>query len=268
MIEYNKDNPLRVFEAFAGYGSQAMALKRLSYHNPDFKFQVVGISEIDKYAITAYMAVHGDTPNFGDISKIDWAEVPDFDLFTYSFPCTDISSAGQQKGLAEDSGTRSSLLWECKKAIEIKQPKYLLMENVKALTQKKFLPFLHKWQLWLNKQGYSNFTQVLNATDYGVPQSRERVFMVSILDKDASYTFPKPHPLEKRLKDVLEDVVDEKYFLSDERIAGLRLSTATEKEKGNGFAFNIKNTDDIANTISTRSGSRKTDNFLWDKLIE
>lgn len=103
-------NKIRVFEAFAGYGSQSMALRRLG-----IDFEVVGISEIDKYAIQAYMAVHGDTPNYGDISKIDWSSVPDFDFLTYSFPCTDISTAGQQKGLAEGSGTRSSLLWECRK---------------------------------------------------------------------------------------------------------------------------------------------------------
>lgn len=130
---------IRVFEAFAGYGSQSMALEKLG-----IDFQVIGISEIDKYVIQAYMAVHGDTPNYGDISKINWSEVPDFDLFTYSFPCQDISNAGNQKGLEEGSGTRSSQLWECKKAIEAKRPKYLLMENVKALTNKKFKPYLNK----------------------------------------------------------------------------------------------------------------------------
>lgn len=104
---------LRIFEAFSGYGSQSIALERLKEEYSDFDYEVVGISEIDRYAIQAYSAVHGDDiPNFGDISKIDWNDVPDFDLLTYSFPCTDISSAGQQRGLAEGSGTRSSLLWE------------------------------------------------------------------------------------------------------------------------------------------------------------
>lgn len=166
---------LRVFEAFSGYGSQSMALRRLG-----IDFEVVGISEIDKYAIKAYMAVHGDTPNYGDIQKIDWSSVPDFDFLTYSFPCTDISTAGQQKGLAEGSGTRSSLLWECRKAIEAKRPKYLLMENVKNLVSKKFTPYLKEWIRFLEEQGYSNYTKVLNAKDFGVPQNRERVFMVSI----------------------------------------------------------------------------------------
>lgn len=184
-------NKIRVFEAFAGYGSQSMALRRLG-----IDFEVVGISEIDKYAIQAYMAVHGDTPNYGDISNIEWESVPDFDFLTYSFPCTDISTAGQQKGLAEGSGTRSSLLWECRKAIEAKRPKYLLMENVKNLVSKKFTPYMKEWLRFLEGQGYSNYTKVLNAKDFGVPQNRERVFMVSILG-EVSFHFPKPFTLEK-----------------------------------------------------------------------
>ncbi len=135
-IEFT-EKPLRVFEAFAGYGSQSMALRNIGVDH-----EVVGISEIDKYAIAAYNATHPETRNYGDICKIDWRVVPDFDLFTYSFPCTDISNAGAQAGFEEGSGTRSSLLWECKKAIEEKHPKYLLMENVKAITSKKFLPGL------------------------------------------------------------------------------------------------------------------------------
>ncbi len=140
--------------------------------------------------------------------------------------CTDVSGAGQQRGLEEGSNTRSSLLWECRKTIEAKRPKYLLMENVKALTQKKFLPYLKKWQAELEEYGYENFTQVLNASDYGVPQNRERVFMVSIR-KDVSfdYRFPKKMELKKMLVDVLEDDVDEKYYLSDEAVAKYREKT-------------------------------------------
>ena len=251
---------IKVFEAFAGYGSQAMALRRLKDRHPDFDFEVVGISEIEPNAIKAYNAVHGQTTNYGDISKIDWAQVPDFDLFTYSFPCQDISSAGLQRGLAQGSGSRSSLLWECRRAIEDKRPKWLLMENVKALIQKKFMPDFAKWGAWLESLGYENHWQVLNAKDYGVPQNRERVFMVSILG-GGSYVFPKPFPLVCRLKDVLEDEVDESYFLSEERVKGLFRSTEKEAERGNGFAFKEKYPDDIANTVQTTQ-NRKTDNFL------
>lgn len=228
---------IRVFEAFAGYGSQAMALKRLQRDFPGkVEFEFVGISEIDSYAIAAYNAVHGDTTNYGDISKIDWYNVPDFDLLTYSFPCQDISSAGKQKGLSENCGSRSSLLWECRRAIEVKRPQYLLMENVKALTQKKFRPDFLRWIDALTDMGYTNFWQVLNAKDYGVPQNRERVFMVSILGDNAAFVFPKPFPLKKRLRDVLEDNVDESYYLSDERVAHILAHTEKHIEKGNGFA--------------------------------
>lgn len=210
--KFTEERPLRVFEAFAGYGSQAMALRNIGV-----PFRVVGISEIDKYAIQAYMAVHGETPNYGDICKIDWREVPDFDLFTYSFPCTDLSNAGKQAGFDEGSGTRSSLLWECKKAIEVKKPGYLLLENVRALVSEKFLPGFRKWLDWLTQQGYVNFVEVLNAKDYGIPQNRERVFVVSMLE-NAWFNFPHPVPLEKKLVDMLEDDVDEKYYLAQDKV--------------------------------------------------
>lgn len=215
---YTKENPLRVFTAFSGYDSQCMALDRIG-----IPYELVGWSEIDKYAIQAHDAVYPQYAdrNYGDISKIDWSQVPDFDLFTYSFPCTDISNAGVQKGLGEGSGTRSSLLWECKKAIEAKRPKYLLMENVKALVSEKFKPYYRKWEQYLAGLGYDNFCKVLNAKDYGVPQNRERIFIVSILgEHNNSFKFPDPIPLEKRLKDVLEDKVAEKYYLSDKAVEG------------------------------------------------
>lgn len=222
-IEYTKDNPLRCFFAFEGYNSQGLALNRLKHHYPDFDWVCVGRSEIDKYAIQAADALFPEAKdkNYGDISKIDWDEVPDFDLFTMSSPCQDFSSAGLQKGGAEGSGTRSSLLWECRRAILAKKPKYIVFENVKALVSQKFLPYFLKWQHELEGYGYSNFAKVLNARDYGVPQNRERIFMVSILGENASYHFPKPFPLERRLKDVLEKEVDEKYYLSKKMVAYL-----------------------------------------------
>lgn len=225
---------IRVFEAFAGYGSQAMALKRLQRDFPDkVEFEFVGISEIDNYAIAVYKAVHGDTPNFGDMSAIDWTQVPDFDLLTYSSPCQDISTAGKQRGFNEGSGSRSSLLWECRRAIEAKRPKYLLMENVKALVQKKFMPEFQRRIDTLSVFGYTNFWQVLNAKDFGTPQNRERVFMVSILG-EASFEFPKPFPLEKRLRVVLEENVDESYYLKDEQVQRILAHCERKTEKSGG----------------------------------
>lgn len=247
--------PIRVFEAFAGYGSQAMALKRLQSDFPGkVKFDFVGISEIEPYAIAAYNAIHGDTLNFGDISKIDWAQVPDFDLFTYSFPCQDISTAGKQKGFIEGSGSRSSLLWECRRAIEAKRPRFLLMENVKALVQKKFMPEFQRWIDTLADLGYTSFWQVLNAKDFGIPQNRERVFMVSILG-DATFEFPKPFPLEKRLRDVLEENVDESYYLSDAQTQRILAHCERKVAEGCGFKPNFQD----------EGGMRNNNNHVWSK---
>lgn len=254
---------IRVFEAFAGYGSQAMALKRLQRDFPDkVNFEFVGISEIEPYAIAAYNAVHGDNPNFGDISKIDWAQVPDFDLLTYSFPCQDISTAGKQRGFVEGSGSRSSLLWECRRAIEAKRPRYLLMENVKALTQKKFMPEFQRWIDTLTEMGYTSFWQVLNAKDFGVPQNRERVFMVSILDPTAAFEFPKPFPLEKRLRDVLEENVEESYYLKDEQVRRILAHCERKVAEGCGFKTQFTPPDEICGTITGKYGSRETDPYL------
>ena len=200
---------LRVFEAFAGYGSQSITLRNLG-----IEYEVVAISEIDKYAIKAYEAIHGPTNNLGDICKINPSDIPDHDLFTYSFPCQDLSVAGKQAGLGE--GTRSGLLYECEKIIEAKKPKYLLLENVKNLVGKKFKPQFEEWLSYLENLGYTNYWQVLNAKNYGVPQNRERVFVVSILGDHKPYKFADKIPLDKCIADILENEVDEKYYLSEE----------------------------------------------------
>ena len=200
---------LKVFEAFSGYGSQSIALRNLGIPH-----EVVAISEIDKYAIKAYEAIHGSALNLGDISKIKVEDVPQHDLFTYSFPCQDLSVAGKQAGLGE--GTRSGLLYECEKIIEYCRPKYLLLENVKNLVGKKFKPQFDEWLDYLESLGYTNYWKVLNAKNYGVPQNRERVFVVSILGDHEPYEFPDKMGLDKCIADVLEDEVDEKYYLSEE----------------------------------------------------
>lgn len=192
-------------------------------------------------------------------------QTPDFDLFTYSFPCQDISIGGYQKGFSEGSGSRSSLLWECEKAIEIKRPKYLLMENVKMLVSKKFISDFKKWQDRLESIGYSNFYKVLNAKDYGIPQDRERVFMVSILDSSKEYKFPGTIKGGKRLEDIAETSVDETFYLSGRKlndiINRLRLDddfvlpkvvSFSRDGKGKIISNHLK---EIANTITTVTGS-------------
>ena len=214
---------LKVFEAFSGYGSQAISLRNIG-----IPYKVVGISEIDKNAIKAYMAIHGDTPNYGDISKLE--VLPSCDLFTYSFPCTDISLAGTKLGLSQGSNTRSSLLWECKRLIDVSKPKYLLLENVKNLVGKKNKPDFDRWCAYLESIGYKNYWKVLNARDYGMCQNRERVYMISILGND-TFEFPKAIPLTLKIKDLLEPKVDPKYYLT-----------------GNGCTYMIKRQKHIKDT--------------------
>lgn len=249
---------IRVFEAFAGYGSQSLALERLKKDFPSFEYEIVGISEIDKHAVQAYNALHPGVKNYGDISRINWDDVPDFDLFTYSSPCQDFSVAGKGAGGTEGSGTRSSLLWECRRAIASKRPKFLLLENVAALVSNKFRPLFNKWQAELLSYGYSNFAKVLNSKDYGVPQNRERIFLVSILGDD-SYHFPKPFPLEKRLKDVLEDEVPEKYYLSDKMLEYFR---RVNEDLSHGHKFKPKSEDDVATVIKSNPAANADDNYI------
>ena len=255
---------LRVFTAFSGYDSQCIALDRLKRDFPNFDYELVGWAEIDKYAIQAHNAVYPQWAerNYGDISKIDWAQVPDFDLFTYSSPCQDFSQAGKQAGGTEGSGTRSSLLWECRRAILAKRPKYLLMENVAALVSQKFIRLFNAWQLELESYGYRNFAKVLNAKDYGVPQNRERIFMVSVLDEAARYEFPDPMPLTIRLKDVLEKEVEERYYLSEQQINTFNNHAERHGGVGHGFGWNPTDGDVVANALLAASQLRPSTNYV------
>ena len=209
---------LTVNELFSGIGAQRKALDRLGIAH-----EVVGVCEIDKYAIQSYEAIFGKTYNYGDICTAERLEYAD--LWTYSFPCQDISVAGNQKGISSE--TRSGLLYQVQRLLEVakdegKLPKYLLLENVKNLVGKKFKSQFDDWLFYLDQLGYDTYWQVLNAKHYGIPQNRERVFAISIRkDLDQSFEFPKPVILTKRLKDVLEDEVDEKYYLSQDKVSTL-----------------------------------------------
>lgn len=250
-------NKIKIFESFAGYGSQSISLRDMGIDH-----EVIGISEIEPDAIIAYGAIrynldelHTDKThdemrkelmaknvgwdfqkqkskiprmkkdklemlykfdkvinNFGDISIINPNDLPNFDYFTYSFPCQSVSCAGKQEGIIKGK-TRSGLLYECEKIIETKKPKYLLMENVKALVSKKFRNNFNGWLEYLESLGYKNYWKVLNAKNYGIAQNRDRVFCVSILD-DVTYEFPDGFKLEKRLKDFLDNSIEDKYYLN------------------------------------------------------
>lgn len=203
----------------------------------------------------------------GEDFKIVNKEQYDY-IMTYSFPCQDLSLAGKSKGMA-DTSTRSGMLWEVERILnELKTtnslPQILLMENVPQVHGSDNVEHFNKWQLALENMGYKNYFQDLIATDYGIPQTRNRCFMVSILG-DYSYTFPKPIPLKLKLKDLLEDEVDEKYYLSDKMINCLMSESENSKyPRKERFLQTLKNTNEngIAATLCTTSGSRATDNFI------
>jgi DNA (cytosine-5)-methyltransferase 1 len=260
---------LKVLELFAGIGACSKALERLGIEH-----EIVDAVEIDKYAIKSFNAVHGTNFEPQDITK--WDKDIQVDLIMHGSPCQDFSVAGKGAGGDKDSGTRSSLMYETLRIVEKLKPKYVIWENVKNLLSKKHR---HNFDAYLEAMeglGYSNYYQVLNAKDYGVPQNRERVFTISILkekiiyddynsrvrrDQDTigtltsncgasairngwkvitsscDFKWPEPIELTKKLKDVLEDDVDEKYYLSDEQVASFEASTAKAQAKGNGFKF-------------------------------
>ena len=257
---------LKVVTLFSGYDSQCLSLDRLHNNYPQFDYELVAWSEIDKYAIQAHNAIYPQYSdrNLGDVCKIDWNNVSDFDLLTCSSPCTDFSAAGLQKGGEKGSGTRSSLLWECERAIKEKKPKYLLMENVADLVRSKFIKLFNKWQSTLEGYGYTNYAKVMNAKNYGVPQNRERIFMVSVRnDVNQKFYFPEPFKLDKRLKDILDDSVDEKYYLSERTIKGFLEHNERHIAKGTGFLFQPKNKDEIACCVRSNAALCPTDNILY-----
>lgn len=271
-MNYTKENPLRVCTVCSGYDSQCLALNRLKNQYPDFDYELVAWAEFDpetpktplekQPAVVAHNALFPQWAdrNLGDMTKIDWTQVPDFDLLTYSTPCQSISAAGLQHGFEEGSGTRSSIIWFVREAVKIKRPKFCLLENVKAMVSAKFKPMFNLWREELGRLGYTNFAKILNAKDYGVPQNRERIFLVSVRmdDELPNYYFPQPFPLLTRLKDVLEDKVDEKYYLSDKM---LEYFNRVNDDKSHCHNFNPQEGGGIAYAVRTDPGARVDGTF-------
>ena len=201
---------LKVLELFAGIGACSKALERLGIEH-----EIVDAVEIDKYAITSFNAIHRTNFDVQDITI--WDKDIDVDLIMQGSPCQDFSVAGKQAGGDVGSGTRSSLMYETIRIVGKLRPKFVVWENVKNLLSKKHKHNFDAYIETMNILGYNSYYQVLNAKDYGIPQNRERVFTISIrkdIDK-GTFTFPKKETLELRLKDMLEEQVDEKYYLSD-----------------------------------------------------
>ena len=236
-----------------------------NYNEPMTKSQINRLN--DKQVRTIYNNIKA-THNLVNIQQVKGKdlEIVDTDkvtyLLTYSFPCQDLSLAGKGKGMS-DTTTRSGMLWEVERILtECKEkPQVLLMENVPQVHGADNKEDFNKWQLRLEELGYKNYWQDLIATDYGMPQTRNRCFMVSILG-DYNYTFPKPIPLKLKLKDMLEDNVDEKYYLSDKMLEYMMSESSGGLSRKEMFERNFKEDKEVAATITTCAGNRASDNFI------
>lgn len=231
-MNYKITKPVRLIELFAGIGSQAKALELLGVDFEHWK-----VCEFDDYAMKSYNTVHNTNFKTTDIQNLTASdlEIKDRDkyeyILTYSYPCTDISIAGKREGMERNSGTRSSLLWEVERLLKEcgdNKPQILLMENVRECHNGKNAPLFFEWTSFLRSIGYKNFYTDMDAKNYGIPQTRKRCFMISILDENAYYEFPQACGLSYSVKEFLEDKVDEKYYIKEE--TALPLIKKMEKE--------------------------------------
>ena len=238
----------------SGYDSQCLAMERLisdaKQKGYDVSFDLKAWSEFDpesrsalekQPAVVAHNSLFPQFAdrNVGDMTKADWSFLKgeDIDLLTYSTPCQSISQAGKRTGIKRDSGTRSSVLWYTENAIRALRPKFLLQENVRALVNKVNVEDFKEWQKVCSDCGYTNYWTIMNAKDFGVPQNRERVFMLSVRNdlNLPTYHFPKPFRLDKAIVDILEDDVNESYFLKP--LSVIKFFEANEKLEDTGIHY-------------------------------
>lgn len=253
---------LKVLELFGGIASFSKGLQRAGIPH-----EIVDYVDIDKYATQAFNAIHDTNYEPQDIAK--WDKNIEADIVLHGSSCQDFSLAGKGRGGDKGSGTRSSLMWETVRIVEKLKPKYVCWENVKGLLTKKHKHNFDAYLKTLEDLGYNNYWQVLNAKDYLVPQNRERVFTISIrkdIDNGA-FTFPVKTVLEKRLKDILEPKVDEKYYLSDERLSKIKLWDDRQRENGRGFRFETKTGDGVSRTLTTSPNRPATSTYVTEKPV-
>lgn len=255
---------MKLLSLFSGIGSFEKALER-----QEIRYELVNYCEIDKYASNAYSAIHNisEELNLGNIVEVDVNKLLDFDLMTWGFPCQDISIAGDQKGIIKDK-TRSGLYYYGLDILKHKKPKYSIVENVKNLVGKKFKKTF-KQILWdFENAGYNNYWKVLNAKHFGVPQERERVFIISIR-KDADngkFEFPIGFKSNIKMLDLLEDDVDGKYYIRQEKVkefvAKLKDKTISNVIRTGGYGSMDRHSWDLVCTQINRGNAKiKDDNI-------
>lgn len=257
---------IKILELFGGIGACSKALEKLG-----IDYEIADYVEIDKYAVKSFNSMHNTNFEPQDICK--WNKDLEVDLIMHGSPCQDFSIIGKQKGGDEDSGTRSSLMYETVRIIKKIKPKYIIWENVKNLLSNKHIHNFYNYLDALKELGYSSYYQVLNAKDYGIPQNRERVFVVSIReDLNKTFFFPQKQQLVSKLKDFLEESVDEKYYLSEKAINYvLDINDVQIGTKWEGSTSNGSINKSVAMTIGCRSSSYQRagiTNFVVDGVEE
>ena len=256
---------IKMLELFGGIGACTKALEKLG-----IAYEIADYVEIDKYAVASYNAIHNT--NFEPQDITTWNKDIDVDLIMHGSPCQDFSLAGKQAGGDEGSGTRSSLMYETLRIVEKLKPKYVIWENVKNVISKKHKHNYDKYCNRMGELGYISYGKVLNSKDYGIPQNRERVFTISIRkDLNQSFEFPQPIPLKIKLKDILEEEADEKYYLSDEKMLDFIYKTKvdhpnyTQFDRYNGrFEQLCRIWKNVAPTLHLKSN----DIFVYDEHLK
>ena len=239
---------IKYLSLFSGIGASEKALDNIGV-----KYELVNYCEVDKYASKAYSLIHNvpESMNLGDITKVDETKLPtEIDLMTYGFPCQDISSAGLQKGLRNEDGskTRSGLFFDAIRIMKHCKPRIAIAENVKNLTSKRMSGVFDTVLSELEDAGYNNYWQVLNAADYGMPQGRERVFIISIRKDidDRSFHFPPVIPLTKCMGDYLDDNVPSSFLLSEKQLSKIEVSNFQQEKR------RIQDRGDLHDSIGKR----------------
>lgn len=267
---------IRVGGFFSGIGAHHSAIDRIKGLFPGLDFKVVFQCENDPKTALAYDLMHGKTPNLGDITAVhDIGGALAVDILFWTPPCQDISLAGRQAGNNKDSGTRSSLAHEIPRILENtperERPRYLIFEEVPTMLSYKFIDNFKEILARLSALGYNHQYGIMSATDYEIPQTRKRCFMISKLNGPAP-PLPKPRSLTTCLKDYLEvEPVAPHYYLSDDRIKGLIWSNEKEQQANRGFKFEPTDGQTVDHTITCKEGQVKTSNYVKinaDKLIE
>lgn len=250
---------LKVLSLFSGIGAYEESL-----HNLDVDFEIVNYCEFNKTASKSYSIIHNvsEDLNLGDIIKVDEKKIRDFDLMTYSFPCQSISALGNQEGLIDSEGnlTRSGLFFEAMRIAEHKKPKYMIAENVRALASKTFKSDLEGMIKLLDEMGYNTYWKVLTSKDYGVPHSRNRIYIISIRKDvdDGSFSFPEPIKLIKKASDYYDEgIVEDEYYLRDSDMK--YLSEFRLKKK-----YSSLNSDIIVCQTTKQGNLANPQNFILD----